>query len=222
MIHWIKKHPLWTAACAYFALVACVGTGAVDVGQHRWWQGLGPVLPHDSFPADCTLCHEGSNWNDLVEDFEFDHEAETGVPLNGAHEAAACLRCHNDRGPVDVFTKRGCQGCHEDVHQGQLGNDCRECHTEVHWRPFGMFEMHQRTRFPLTGVHAAISCRQCHPGSEVGRFVPTPIECADCHQADLARATVPNHFSFGWTFDCNRCHQPTSWNRAEVDPNFPN
>ena len=79
-----------------------------------------------------------------------------------------------------------------------------------------------KTRFPLLGVHAAVSCRQCHPGAEVGRFVPTPIECVDCHQRDLQNANNPNHLALGWTFDCNRCHQPSIWNAAELDPNFPN
>ena len=222
LLHWIRRHPVVVGIASYVLLVACVTSSTASVAQHRWWAGLGPVLPHDSFPADCTLCHEGSNWNDLVADFSFDHEAETGLALDGAHEAASCLRCHNDRGPVEVFQERGCAGCHEDVHLGQLGNECTECHTETNWRPFGMFEMHQQTRFPLFGVHAAVSCRQCHPGAEVGRFVPTPIECVDCHLNDLQGANNPNHIALGWTFDCNRCHQPSIWNAAELDPNFPN
>ncbi|QDV05771.1 hypothetical protein Poly30_12730 [Planctomycetes bacterium Poly30] len=222
MFHWIQKHPIIAALATYLILCACVSTSPEAVQQHRWWATLGPVLPHDSFPADCTLCHEGAAWNDLKSDFAFDHLRETGVALNGAHEAASCLRCHNDRGPIEVFTARGCAGCHEDVHLGQLGSNCLECHTETNWRPFGMFELHQQTRFPLLGVHAAVSCRTCHPGAEIGRFVPTPIECVDCHQGDLGNANNPNHQALGWTFDCNRCHQPTIWNAAELDPNFPN
>ena len=222
MFHWIKKHPAVALVLSYLALCACVSRGPQAVQQHRWWATLGPVLPHDTFPADCTLCHVGANWNELVADFTYDHKKETGVALDGAHQAAACLRCHNDRGPIEVFTERGCAGCHEDVHVGQLGNSCTDCHTEASWRPFGIFEMHDQTRFPLTGVHAAVSCRTCHPGAELGRFVPTPIECADCHQADLRNAVNPNHTALGWTFDCNRCHQPTIWNAAQLDVNFPN
>lgn len=222
MLNKIAKHPFLAGALGYVILVACVTQSTDAVQQHRWWSGLGPVLPHDTFPADCNLCHEGASWNDLVDDFEFDHELETGVALVGSHQRASCLRCHNDRGPIEVFAARGCAGCHEDVHQRQLGNQCTECHDQVDWRPDGMFEMHDRTRFPLLGVHAAISCRQCHPGLDVGRFVPTPIECVDCHQNDLANANNPNHAGLGWVFDCNECHQPTTWNAAELDPNFPN
>ncbi|MEM1452433.1 MAG: hypothetical protein AAF726_12685 [Planctomycetota bacterium] len=219
MLHWIRKHPALAGVLCYALLVACVSGKTLE--QHRWWSGNGPVLPHDTFPADCTLCHEGSDWNDLVDDFNFDHEAETGVPLVGSHSQARCLRCHNDRGPIDVFNKRGCGGCHEDVHVGQLGQDCLKCHTQVNWRPFGQLELHQRTRFPLLGVHAAISCRRCHPGAEIGRFIPTPIECINCHYPDLQQANNPNHANLGWTFDCHRCHQPTLWNNASLDPNFP-
>lgn len=218
-----RDRGLLLGVVVYLIAVACASTiNPASVPQHRWWAGLGPVLPHDSFPADCTICHEGTNWNDLTEDFTFDHLAETGVALDGAHATASCLRCHNDRGPVEVFVARGCAGCHEDVHQGQLGMNCTECHTEANWRPFGMFELHQQTRFPLLGVHAAVSCRRCHPGAEVGRFVPTPIECADCHQADLQQAINPNHIQLGWTFNCDACHQPSIWNAVEFDPNFPN
>lgn len=222
MTTWIRNHPWAVAIACYLALVACVNHRSVAIEQHRWWAARGPVIPHDTFPEDCSLCHQGSDWNDLVEHFEYDHAAETGVPLDGAHASAACLRCHNDRGPVEVFTARGCAGCHEDIHRSQLGNSCTDCHDEVDWRPRGMVTRHQQTRFPLVGVHAAVSCRQCHPGAEVGRFVPTPVECIDCHGDDFARAVNPNHVALGWTFDCNRCHQPTTWNAAELDLNFPN
>lgn len=203
-------------AIAYVTF-ACAIQGDPTARVHRWWQGLGPVLPHDDFPADCSMCHQGTGWQTMVEDFEFDHEAETGVALVGAHERAQCLRCHNDRGPVAVFQAQGCAGCHEDIHIGTLGGDCTSCHGQETWRPEGMVELHQRTRFPLTGTHAVTSCRRCHIGSEVGRFTPTDVECVSCHRADLADATNPNHIALGWVDRCDRCHMPTTWNQAETD-----
>lgn len=213
-----RKRIIGLTLFVYAALVACVTSGGDwrTIERHRWWAGLGPVLPHDTFPADCALCHAGLGWNSLVESFEFDHAAETGVPLEGAHAHASCLRCHNDRGPVETFAARGCAGCHEDLHRGQLGGACTDCHSEQSWRPVGQLEMHRRTRFPLTGVHASTSCRSCHPGSEVGIFAPTPIECVDCHRADLAAATNPDHFALGYVDRCDRCHIPFVWNRAEL------
>jgi hypothetical protein len=207
---------LLTAALASLAL-ACVMQTPGSAGLQLWWEGFGPVLPHETFPADCKLCHVGDGWQEMVDDFQFDHEAETGVRLEGAHEEAQCLRCHNDRGPVSVFDRAGCQGCHEDLHQGSLSPDCTVCHTQVTWRPFGQIERHNQTRFPLTGIHAATACRRCHIGAEVGNFFPTDVECVTCHRDDLARALVPPHANLGWVDRCDRCHMPTRWNQAQVN-----
>ena len=184
--------------------------------RHRWWSGRGPVLPHESFPASCDTCHDGAGWHALREDFSFDHGAETGVELEGAHTQAQCLRCHNDRGPVATFAEQGCAGCHEDVHLGQQGPSCTECHNEVSWQPQGQIQRHSRTRFPLVGVHAVTACFRCHQGAEVGKFLPTSVECATCHQSDLARALNPNHIALGWVQNCNECHIPTTWEEAEL------
>lgn len=197
--------------------VACAVQGT-DVARLRLWEaGFGPVLPHETFPADCSLCHEGQGWQDLRDDFTFDHAEETGVPLSGAHARATCIRCHNDRGPVSTFTARGCAGCHEDVHRGELGTSCERCHQETTWQPQGMLEQHRKTRFPLVGVHAVTSCNRCHAGAEVGHFQPTDTECVTCHRSDLARATNPNHVGLGWIDRCDRCHLPRTWNQAEIN-----
>jgi len=200
-----------------YGLLACAVSGHPTPRLHSWWQGLGPVLPHDSFPAECSLCHTGDGWRELTEDFEFDHEERTGVRLEGAHTRARCLRCHNDRGPAAVFTRQGCAGCHEDVHQGQLGTDCRSCHQQETWRPEGQIERHQRTRFPLVGTHAVTSCRRCHLGAETGKFLPTDVECVTCHRDDLAGAKNPDHIALGWIERCDRCHMPTTWHQAETN-----
>lgn len=202
---------------AWLVLGACLAKSPSAVKQHLWWSGLGPVLPHETFPADCALCHEGSDWQGVRADFEFAHEAETGYALRGAHSEASCILCHNDRGPVAVFAAQGCAGCHEDVHQAQLGQDCTRCHQEETWLPVGQIELHARTRFPLIGVHASTSCHRCHQGAEVGKFVPTDTECVTCHQRDLARATNPNHAGLGWVERCDRCHLPRTWNQAEIN-----
>ncbi|MHC4956146.1 MAG: hypothetical protein ACYTGZ_20065 [Planctomycetota bacterium] len=197
-------------------VVACVSKRPLRTAPHRWWSGMGPVLPHDSFPADCKLCHVGPKWNTLRDDFEFDHKAKTGVELVGAHKQAACLRCHNDRGPVTVFANRGCVGCHEDFHYGQLDKTCTPCHTQDSWRPFGQIELHNRTRFPLVGAHTNVACYRCHPGARVGKFVPTDTECLTCHRADLAATTNPPHIPLGYTDRCHRCHIPTRWEHATL------
>ena len=195
------------------AAAAC-GVRLSQVPPQGWWSERGPVVPHDSFPADCGLCHQGSDWRDIRPDFAFDHAAETGVALEGAHARAECLRCHNDRGPVALFAQRGCAGCHEDVHRAQLGQACDRCHGQDDWRPRGQVVEHALTRFPLVGAHAVTPCWRCHEGAQVGNFSRADIECATCHQDDLAGALVPDHQAQGWVDRCDRCHIPTSWRGA--------
>ena len=193
-----------------------------DVPPQEWRQSRGPVVPHDDFPADCTLCHLPGGWQEIRADFQFDHAAETGVPLLGAHAAAECLRCHNDRGPVTEFAQRGCAGCHEDWHRRQLGANCQDCHDEVNWLPKSQIVEHGFTRFPLIGAHAGIACFACHEGAQVGNFKRESVACESCHTDDLARTATPDHVIAGWTNDCQRCHVPIAWTgSAFVHTTFP-
>src|SRR5690349_16403372 len=73
----LMKTGRWTRRAALFGatlclIAACVATGPEAMKQHLWWSGLGPVLPHDTFPADCALCHVGNDWQTLTADFRFD------------------------------------------------------------------------------------------------------------------------------------------------------
>ncbi len=204
---------LTSLACA----VGVAGRRAYEpVARQEWQHARGPVVPHDTFPRDCSLCHAGSTWQKIRDDFNFDHARATGVTLKGAHDAAECLRCHNDRGHVAEFAARGCVGCHEDIHQGRLGSSCDVCHDESapDWSPRGAIAEHAKTRFPLVGAHTTTACWACHPGAQVGNFVQTSTRCVDCHAKDLAVATEPDHQIQGWTDSCERCHLPTDWSRA--------
>ncbi len=194
--------------------VVLVSCGSLTPRQ-GWREGLGPVVPHDTFPSDCALCHEGGSWSVIKSDFTFDHEKETGTALNGAHAGASCLLCHNDRGPVKMFADRGCAGCHEDVHRGRQGALCSSCHDEKTWRPVQMVAMHNRTRFPLIGAHASAECFACHAGAQVGNFEGASTRCEGCHGDDAARATSPDHVALGLTADCQRCHTPVGFTPAQ-------
>jgi len=187
-----------------------------NVPKQGWNKKWGPLVPHTTFPADCGICHIPDRWDVLREDFSFDHEKETGYRLEGAHAEAACLRCHNDRGPVTAYVARGCGGCHPDPHASSLGLECQRCHDQRTWEPTGLIAEHVRTRFPLYGTHAVTPCESCHPGASAGDFKGAPIECELCHQADLARATSPDHAASGWVADCQRCHTTTLWAQASV------
>lgn len=194
-------------------LVACSNL----VPRKGWNQSYGPVVPHDTFPADCSLCHEGGSWNKLKTDFEYDHLKETGVALRGAHASAQCLMCHNDRGPVKQFSNQGCRGCHQDTHRGRLGAQCQDCHNESTWRPLESIARHNRTRFPLVGAHASAECSRCHTGAAVGNFELPSVACESCHAPDAARSTALSHGSLGLSDRCDRCHTPVAWKPAGFD-----
>jgi len=180
----------------------------------------GPLVPHKTFPADCGICHVPERWDVLREDFAFDHAKETGFPLQGSHVDAACLRCHNDFGPVEEYVARGCSGCHVDVHRRELGGDCLECHSENDWRPGGLVAEHARTRFPLSGAHIAVACEKCHVRAPTGSYRGAPTRCEACHRDLLATIGTPDHITNGWTGNCERCHFPTGWNGADFVHNF--
>ena len=194
------------------ALLACISEREVPV--HGWWNERGPVIRHADFPADCTLCHKGKTWTELVEDFEFDHQERTGYALEGAHAQAKCLRCHNDRGPVEIFARQGCGGCHEDIHSRQLGRECETCHGEQDWQPQGQIGEHQRTAFPLQGAHLMVPCWRCHEAAERGFFQGLDRRCEACHRDVLLAVAEPDHQLLGWTNSCDRCHLATSWTQA--------
>ncbi len=172
----------------------------------------GPLVPHKTFPKDCSICHVAKRWDVLKENFYFDHTKETGYPLAGAHASAACLRCHNDRGPVRAYVARGCAGCHVDAHSGNLGVDCSRCHNQMNWRAEKQTVQHAGTRFPLTGVHQAISCDQCHSGAATGNFRGAPTECFLCHRAQFQSA--PNHAAMNFPQKCDQCHKTATWTQA--------
>ncbi len=79
--------------------------------------------------------------------------------------------------------------------------DCAQCHNAERWTPVvappGFH--HQATGFALEGVHARVSCRNCH---RTLVFQKVGTACADCH-GDAHRGELG--------FRCEVCHTPRSW-----------
>jgi hypothetical protein len=170
------------AAMAAGALLNC----RLDAPRQGWSRRWGPVVPHKTFPGDCGVCHVTQRWDVLRQDFSFDHEKETGYRLEGAHAQAACLRCHNDRGPITAYLARGCGGCHADPHASTLGPDCESCHGQVNWKPMGPATRNVRKRFHRVPAHTVPPCASCHV--EPGVSVPQvgPAQCGPCHEDRFA------------------------------------
>ncbi|HEY6866116.1 MAG TPA: hypothetical protein VI792_02600 [Candidatus Eisenbacteria bacterium] len=207
-----------TTLVAALVLAACAL--AAGVGSRAAVQpSTAPANPHGRFHGECGDCHGSEGWTPAKISPRFNH-AKFGFPLEGAHAAAACRACH---ATLDFSQeKTQCVGCHQDVHQGELGIDCARCHTP---RTFidraAMVRAHQLTRFPLSGAHASLDCESCHPSAPEGhmQFVGTPPNCSGCHMADYRATTDPDHSASGFPVTCQNCHSSITWKPASFDHN---
>jgi Cytochrome c7 and related cytochrome c len=153
---------------------------------------------------DCATCHPDHagpeldmvTWPQGGAD-KFDHRT-AGWPLEGKHASVKCRDCHTAKFIVSPAAKlskrkdsaegwvgleRGCTSCHDDIHRGELGTDCRSCHDVRAWKPVPGFD-HAKTSYPLTGKHAAVKCERCHTvaGEPKPVYKPLPhAECTPCH-----------------------------------------
>jgi hypothetical protein len=84
---------------------------------------------------------------------------------------------------------------------GPIGIPCEDCHTNTSWKPIRSIPEfnHDRTGYPLRGLHAKVDCKQCHTNLV---FKDTSTRCADCH-ADIHRR------QFG--ANCAECHTVKGW-----------
>lgn len=163
-------------------------------------------------PTDCTPCHTSAAWRPSG----FDHNRTT-FPLTGAHMTRTCGQCHANG--IYAGTAVGCSGCHlaqanavANPSHASFPTDCATCHTTMAWRP-STFD-HNRTTFPLTGAHPAVSCTQCHRN---GVYAGTPTQCSGCHLAQANAAVNPSHA--GFPTDCATCHMTTAWRPSTFDHN---
>jgi hypothetical protein len=160
--------------------------------------------PHGAnFNISCTNCHTPKGWKVDKETFSFNHDS-TAMPLKGQHAKTDCKLCH----PTLVFAeaKTQCAQCHTDMHESSLGKDCGRCHTPSSWLVSNITQIHQQSRFPLVGVHAAADCYQCHKSETFNRFEVMGTECYSCHMDNYTATTQPNHVTAGFSTDCSICH----------------
>lgn len=216
---------------------------------------------HATLPEpDCATCHKehfGADFDLLhLDTLRFVHD-RTGYPLEGGHRDAGCRECHRPANVVDPGTRAfkeehgalertflglgtTCLGCHQeaDPHREQFGDrGCDTCHDVEGWEGAAGFD-HDRSAYPLTGLHRAVECTGCHlplpgmagvggasggdrsgagrasgagvaPSSGALRFTPVASSsCATCHDDPHAGAMQGS---------CAGCHSTSGW--ASVDRN---
>jgi hypothetical protein len=196
--------------------------------KHGYHAALEMQNPRGKDCVRCHLEHNGLNfhlvhWDTPIK--QFDHKL-AGYPLDGKHAQVDCQQCHT---PANIapaqralmqkkdLTKtyfgmsEKCMSCHEDYHKGQLGKDCASCHNTGDWKAAKQFD-HNKTRYPLTGLHRLVACEKCHKPEVTGgpaRFKDMKFTaCANCH-------IDPHHGEFKET--CEHCHTTADWKKVSQD-----
>ena len=84
--------------------------------------------PHrGNFHERCDSCHNPVAW-DL---WQFDHDTQTELVLEGVHANVACMECHRMTLEAIKSMDGNCSNCHrsDDAHDGEFGDDCGRCHS---------------------------------------------------------------------------------------------
>jgi hypothetical protein len=163
---------------------------------------------------DCWKCHSEHNGRNFqvvkFDEKKFDH-SKTTFGLKGKHADIKCDECHNSKFISDKnISKRNdtflglsttCKSCHEDFHQGTLGDKCESCHNTETFKKAN-FD-HNKSAFKLTGKHKTVECQNCHKtekrnGKDFRIFKNIQFQsCENCH-SDIHKG------KFG--SDCKKCH----------------
>jgi hypothetical protein len=152
----------------------------------------------------CQDCHTAKGWKNVT----FVHDRDTRYFLLGRHARVQCDSCHK-RTLFQDKADRLCVSCHErdDKHRGQVGRDCARCHNERGW-PEAPFD-HNRSAFPLVGLHMDVLCKKCHL---TPAFKDAKPDCVSCHlKDDTHRDRLGSN--------CGQCHSAHSWKKWDFDHN---
>jgi hypothetical protein len=168
--------------------------------------------------TDCENCHRPVSWTAV----RWDHAAQTGMALNGAHRNLSCDSCHEDGNFRKISF--GCYSCHRedyeetselDHRQAAFPTTCEVCHrsSDSSW---DQASFNHGSVYPLQGVHATLDCAACHKN---GVYAGTPRECYGCHRTNYEQTRDPNHQAAGFPTTCEVCHRSSdsSWDQARFN-----
>ncbi len=183
---------------------------------------------HKDKQEDCGKCHPDHNSREfkLVHwekgEKNFDH-LNVGFDLTGKHKNLECRKCHIEKNivessviswinkypnePISERTLLGvantCNGCHEDIHRGEVSQDCASCHTTKDWKQSRNSFNHDLAKFQLIGEHNKVDCEECHVVDQLRKppiMQLTDLEyqtCGSCH-TDIHKGVYGNK--------CEKCH----------------
>ncbi|OGU68052.1 MAG: cytochrome C [Stygiobacter sp. RIFOXYC12_FULL_38_8] len=177
----------------------------------------------------CIKCHSEHHGRKFrIVNFNpktFDH-SKTSFQLTGKHAQTDCFKCHTPDLMSDAKYKKNkgtflglkatCVSCHQDSHQGSLGNACQNCHEGDSFRPASKFK-HNSAKFDLTGAHQRVDCAKCHAvetrnEKRFQKFKGVEFSsCTSCHQ-DFHKGKFGDK--------CSSCHVTESFHTIKNLTNF--
>ena len=167
--------------------------------------------------TNCASCH---NTEAFAPAALFEH-SKSDFPLKGKHKDVDCKACHQITFTNNALYQRfagvpfnSCANCHEDVHNNQFGQNCKECHTEESFNAFvgkSSFN-HNETDFPLVGSHRTVDCTKCHTvgANTNAENVFQDYKGKDFHNCITCHKDV-HETKFG--VDCKKCHSEESFHK---------
>lgn len=175
---------------------------------------------------ECIKCHNFEAWKPAP---AFDH-SNSEYPLTGKHSDLSCEKCHPVIARTTEFDHRiqagqkenrvkytniafaKCNDCHTDPHLGKFTEPCAQCHTTETFKTSPHDFDHDKTEYPLEGMHKNVECIKCHTS---GRNTD-PIEfgkCIDCHKdIHMGQFTESKHKS-----TCEKCHTVNAFIPPDYD-----
>ncbi|MCP5063688.1 MAG: hypothetical protein GY936_14670, partial [Ignavibacteriae bacterium] len=193
-----------------------LGVDCIDCHISSYESATSPNHREANFSTDCLECHQitDQQWSSV----SFEHNF---FPLEGGHNIGNCFDCHNTNSFEGL--SQDCIVCHQADYNVttnpnhsnlNFSQDCLDCHsTNPSWRPVE-FKLHDDF-YPLLGAHKIIAndCAQCHTTT----YENTPTDCFSCHKIEYDNTSNPNHFSAGFSADCETCHNLDAWLPATFD-----
>ena len=196
--------------------------------------------------AACDRCHTVQGFRPA----RYEVQDHTSWPLQGAHEAVACLLCHRadpglearavlvrawieqrkrkDQISLTAFHPPGdtsrCDTCHADPHGGQFQERVQKAGcTDCHQVASWAevrFDHDRDTRFALTGGHAGRSCASCHAPDAAGMVRYTAASLA-CSSCHADVHAGQFAPARGGQTDCTRCHSTAAWTATSFEHRLP-
>ena len=176
----------------------------------------------NNISPDCNQCHDSNSFSQS--NYSIEKHNLTKFPLEGAHQATACIECHYKQNKW-TFRNIGskCVDCHNNIHTGFIdakyipNDNCTVCHNIKSWKNI-TFD-HSQTKFKLDGVHSKLTCEDCHlsmneKGMKIQQFAGLSTECSSCHNNSHV-----GQFEVNGKTDCTKCHNTESWANIKFDHN---